>query len=182
MQTVPALWNVMKFPHLLKFKFHEQCTIYWDQHLKPVCEIWAYSEKLNNFMKKVDSARTPSLEISRTVPALEISWNFNIFQNSPNFIKLIYLNHHQKRACEIWAHSEKLTYFIEKCWQCMKFQHFFKNSKWVWSGNTTITNCRPPRGTARKSRSTITRHQEDKLSKAISSLFPIKMIAILEWT
>ena len=29
---------------------------------------------------------------------------------------------------------------------------------------------------------TITRHQEDKLSKAISSLFPIKMIAILEWT
>ena len=59
---------------------------------------------------------------------------------------------------------------------------FIKNSKWVWSGNTTITNCRQPRGTARKSRSTITRHQEDKLSKAISSLFPIKMIAILEWT
>ena len=57
-----------------------------------------------------------------------------------------------------------------------------KNSKWVWSGNTTITNCRLPRGTARKSRSTIMRHQEDKLSKAISSLFPIKMIAILEWT
>ena len=57
-----------------------------------------------------------------------------------------------------------------------------KNSKWVWSGNTTITNRRQPRGTARKSRSTITRHQEDKLSKAISSLFPIKMIAILEWT
>ena len=39
-----------------------------------------------------------------------------------------------------------------------------------------------PRGTARKSRSTITRHQEDKLSKATSSLFHIKMIAILEWT
>ena len=32
----------------------------------------------------------------------------------------------------------------------------------------------------KNSRSTITRHQEDKLSKAISSLFPIKMIAILE--
>ena len=39
-----------------------------------------------------------------------------------------------------------------------------------------------PLGIARKSRSTITRHQEEKLSKAISSLFPIKMIAILEWT
>ena len=59
---------------------------------------------------------------------------------------------------------------------------YLKNSKWVWSGNTTITNCRQPRGIARKSRSTITRHQEDKLSKATSSLFPIKMIAILEWT
>ena len=39
-----------------------------------------------------------------------------------------------------------------------------------------------PRGTARKSRSTITRHQEDKLSKATSPLFSIKMTAILEWT
>ena len=29
-----------------------------------------------------------------------------------------------------------------------------KNSKWVWSGNTTITNRRQPCGTARKSRST----------------------------
>ena len=57
-----------------------------------------------------------------------------------------------------------------------------KNSKWVWSGNTTITNRRQPCGTARKSRSTITRYQEDKLSKASSSLFPIKMIAILEPT
>ena len=41
-----------------------------------------------------------------------------------------------------------------------------------------ITNRRQPRD----SRSTITRHQEDKLSKATNSLFPIKMIAILEWT
>ena len=37
-------------------------------------------------------------------------------------------------------------------------------------------------GTTRKSHTTITRHQEDKLSKATSSLFPIKMIAKLEWT
>ena len=57
-----------------------------------------------------------------------------------------------------------------------------KNSKWVWSGNTTITNRRQPNDTARKSRSTIMRHQEDILSKATSSLFPIKIIAILEWT
>ena len=36
-----------------------------------------------------------------------------------------------------------------------------------------------PRG---RSHTTITRHQEDKLSKATSSLFPIKIIAKLEWT
>ena len=37
-------------------------------------------------------------------------------------------------------------------------------------------------GTARKSDTSITRHQEDKLSKTTSSLFPIKIIAELEWT
>ena len=57
-----------------------------------------------------------------------------------------------------------------------------KNSKWVWLGNTTIKNCRQPRSIAMKSHTTITRHQEDKQSRAISSLFPIKMIAKLVWT
>ena len=40
----------------------------------------------------------------------------------------------------------------------------------------TADNPMVPRGRA------VTRHQEDKLSKAINSLFPIKMIAVLEWT
>ena len=77
---------------------------------------------------------------------------------------------------------------VEHVWYCHDIKignlafWLFQNSKWVWSGNTTITNRRQPPGTARKSSSTITRHQEDKLSKATSSLFPIKMIAILEWT
>ena len=38
------------------------------------------------------------------------------------------------------------------------------------------------RGIVRKSHTSITRHQEDKQSKATSSLFPIWMIAKLEWT
>ena len=42
----------------------------------------------------------------------------------------------------------------------------------------TADNPVAPQG---KSSSTITRHQEDKLSKATSSLFPINMITILEW-
>ena len=71
-------------------------------------------------------------------------------------------------------------YSTNSSWQWRKVNP--KNSKWVWSGNTTITNRRQPGGTTKKSRSTITTHQEDKLSKATSSLFPIKMITILEWT
>ena len=63
-----------------------------------------------------------------------------------------------------------------------------KTSKWVWSEKTTITNCRQPRCIVRKSHTTITRRQEDKQSKATSSLslslslFPINMIAKLEMT
>ena len=97
----------------------------------------------------------------------------------------------KKRMKEIFAYVLEFKLTFDKMQnispQSLKsenraFWKLFKNSKWVCWGNTTITNCRQPRGTARKSRSTITRHQEDKLSKAISSLFPIKMIAILEWT
>ena len=43
-------------------------------------------------------------------------------------------------------------------------------------------NHKQTHGTARKNHTTITRHQEDKLSKATSSLFPIKMMAKVKWT
>ena len=69
-----------------------------------------------------------------TVPALEISWNINIFSKFTNFYQTCktYLNHHQKHACEIWAYSEKF-YFSQKNADStgprnMKFQHFFQNS------------------------------------------------------
>ena len=39
-----------------------------------------------------------------------------------------------------------------------------------------------PHDIVRKSHTTITRHQKDKQSKAISSLIPIEMLAKLEWT
>ena len=45
-----------------------------------------------------------------------------------------------------------------------------------------MTNCRQTCGIVRKSHTAITTHQEDKQSKATSSLFPIDMIAKLEWT
>ena len=58
-----------------------------------------------------------------TVPALEISWNFNIFSKFTKFYQTCrtYCNHHQKHACEIWAYSEKLIFFTEKCRQCRPF-------------------------------------------------------------
>ena len=43
-----------------------------------------------------------------------------------------------------------------------------KHSKCVWSGNTTITNRRQTPGSVRKSHTTITRHQEEKITKATS--------------
>ena len=57
---------------------------------------------------------------------------------------------------------------------------FLKNSEYDQEPQSqTADNPVAPRGrAAQPSRDT----QEDKLSKAISSLFPIKMIAILEWT
>ena len=55
-------------------------------------------------------------------------------------------------------------------------------SKWVWSGNTTITHYRPTYGTGWKNHSphTVTRHTKDNKSKAASSLFLVKTIAKLE--
>ena len=71
-------------------------------------------------------------------------------------------------------------YFDDKTRSC--FASCIINSKWVWSGNTTITNCRQTIGNAMKNHTTITRHQQDKPSKSTSSLCPFKMIAKLEWT
>ena len=59
--------------------------------------------------------------------------------------------------------------------------HVFRNSEYDL-GNAIITNHEQTHDTARKSHITLSRHQEDKLSKANSSLFPIKIIAKLEWT
>ena len=100
---------------------------------------------------------------------------------------ILYTEHKNKmcRACTSTLHK--------KIWGCLNstcYTHnswtvwyiWIKTSKWVWSRNTTITNCRQTHGTAKKSHTTITRHQEDKLSKTTSSLFPIKMFAKLEGT
>ena len=56
--------------------------------------------------------------------------------------------------------------------------------KWIWSGNTTITQRRPSHGTMRKSHRTftVTRHPKDNKSKASNSLFLVKMITKLERT
>ena len=52
---------------------------------------------------------------------------------------------------------------------------------WVWSGKTTITNCRQTREEEPHNHHE-TPGRQTKQSKSASSLFPIKMIAKLEWT
>ena len=100
---VPALQNIMKFQHF--FKVHQ------------------ISSNLQNILESSSETCMWNLSLFRevkffhrkmlTVPALEISWNFNIFSKFTKFHQTCrtYWNHHQKHACEIWAHSEKLTYF-----------------------------------------------------------------------
>ena len=110
MLTVPALWNIMKFQHFFKFtNFLQTCRTYWNHHQKHACEIPAHSEKLNFFIEKCFHCRP-----------FKISWNFKILSKFTKFHQTcrIYWNHHQKHACKIWAHKEKLTYFKEKGRQC----------------------------------------------------------------
>ena len=106
--------NIMKFQHF--FKVH-QISSNLQNLLESSSEtcMWNLSpfREVNLFHRKMP-----------TVPALEISWNFNIFWKFTKFHQTcrIYWNHYQKHACEIWANSEKLSYFIEKCWQCRPFE------------------------------------------------------------
>ena len=125
MLTVQALEISWNFNIFSKFtKFHQTCRTYLNHHQKHACEIWAHSEKLTYLIEKCWQCRP-----------FEISWNFNIFSKFTKFHQTCrtYLNHHQKHACEIWENSEKLTYFIEKYWQCgpLKYHEistFFQSS------------------------------------------------------
>ena len=114
MPTVPALEISLNFNIFSKFtKYHPTCRINLNHHQKHAYEIWAHSDNLTYFIEKCWQCQP-----------LEISWNFNIFSKFIKFHETCrtYLNHHQKHACEIWAHSEKLTYFIDKCRQCRPFE------------------------------------------------------------
>ena len=57
-------------------------------------------------------------------------------------------------------------------------------SRWVWSGYTIITNCRPTNSTVKKGHRTFTatRHLQDNKNKATSSLLLLRMIAKLKRT
>ena len=136
MLTVQALEISWNFNIFSKFtKFHQTCRTYLNRHQKHACKIWANSEKLTYFTEKWRQCRP-----------FEISWNFNIFSKFTKFHQTCrtYLNHHKKHACEIWAISEKLTYFIEKCWQCRPSKYheistffqispnFIKLAEFIW--------------------------------------------------
>ena len=74
-----------------------------------------------------------------------------------------------------------LINFLLCCFYCLCYM-FKKASE--YDHDIPQSHCTPTYGTMSKSYMyiTITRHQQDKQSKATSSLFPIKMIAALERT
>ena len=86
----------------------------------------------------------------------------------------------QASQCWVWVGPFKLLLKVLPIDMVIVISKM-KNSRWAWSGNTTITNCRQPQGTPKKSHPAITRHQGDKPSKATSSLFPIKTTATPKW-
>ena len=109
MLTVQALEISWNFNIFSKFtKFNQTCRIYWNHHQKHACEIWAHLEKLTYFKEKCRQCRPLKYH--------EILTFFSMLTKFHQTC-ITYWNHHQKHACEIWAFTEKLNFFIEKCRQ-----------------------------------------------------------------
>ena len=90
--------------HSMFSKIHENYRSYWNPNQKHACEILGSLEKLQFLIEKCRQHLT-----------FKTGWNFDIF---PMFSKthetyIIYWNHHQKHACEIWGRLEKLQ-FLKK--------------------------------------------------------------------
>ena len=78
------------------------------------------------------------------------------------------------RRTRVWFHSSTSI--------CKKSSRFSKKVS-EYDQEIRITNCRQTNGTARKSHTAITRHHEDKLSKATIALSsPSRWLQKLEWT
>ena len=105
-RTLEKGWNYDIFS---KFsKIHETYRIYWNHYQKHACEIWGCLEKLQFLTVKCLQCRT-----------LEKRWNYDIFSKFSKIHEtyIIYWNHLQKHACEIWGSLEKLQFLTEKCRQ-----------------------------------------------------------------
>ena len=74
------------------------------------------------------------------------------------------------------------AWFKIQNFEILNFQHTKIVSEYDQEIPQSQTADNPMALRGRATQPTITRHQEDKLSKATSSQVPIKMIAILEWT
>ena len=110
MPTVPTLWNNMKFQHF--FKVH-QISSNLQNILESSSETCMWNLSLFREVKFFSQKNTDSAGPRNMI-------KFQHFSKATKFHKTcrIYLNHHQKHACEIWAFSEKLNFFTEKYRQC----------------------------------------------------------------
>ena len=125
MPTVPALWNIMKFQHF--FKVH-QISSNLQNLLESSSETCMWN--LSQFREVIFFHRK-----MLTVPALEISWNFNIFSKFIKFHQTCrtYLLESSSETC-MWNLSlfREVDLFHRKMqtvpalWNIMKFQHYFK--------------------------------------------------------
>ena len=126
-RTFKTGWNFDIFS--MFSKIHETYRIYWNHHQKHACEIWGSSEKLQFLMEKCLQRRP-----------FKTRWNFDIFSMFSKIHEtyIIYWNHHQKHACEIWG-SLEVTIFDRKMLTAldlqnrMKFWHFLNVLQNSWN-------------------------------------------------
>ena len=108
--TLEILWNFNIF-----YKFHQLSS-----NLQDLLELSSETCMWNLSLFREDKFFHRKMLI---VSTLEISWNFNIFQSSSISSNLQNIFESSSETCMwIWANSEKLTYFIEKCRQCQPFE------------------------------------------------------------
>ena len=117
MPTVPALWNIMKFTHLLKV---HQISSNMQNILGSASETWMWN--LSSFREvKFFCEKMSTVKFNHLLKVHQISSNLQNILGSAS-----------EPACEIGAYSEKLKVFREKrltmlvIWNIMKFPHLFK--------------------------------------------------------
>ena len=116
--------KIMKFQHFSKFtKLHQTCRTYCNHHQKHACEIWAFSEKLNFFHRKMS-------RVTALYNIMKFQHFFKVHQISSNLQNIL---ESSSETC-MWNLSpfREVKFFLQKNGDSagprniIIFQHFFK--------------------------------------------------------